>query len=162
MLAIWPAVREADPSASLDIYYDWALFKQLDPDGFAKMTKMLSDVADQGVVFHGGVSQPVLHAAMRRAGVWAYPHDGDIETFCITGVKMLASGCTPVTTTAGALPEILGAYGDRATLENFKTTLVSRLLFGSSRAERAEMRAYALKRFSWSTVAENFLRAMRA
>lgn len=107
VLAVWPFVRKAIPDATLDIYYDWSQYKKLQPEAYEETKKLVEALKEDGVTYHGGVSQPELNEAMRRSSVWAYPNSGDIETYCITAVKMQACGVIPVCWAAGALPEVV-------------------------------------------------------
>jgi glycosyltransferase involved in cell wall biosynthesis len=178
LLTLWPAVRKAVPDATLDIYYDWTLFRKLKPEDCAVMEKLLADVMTEcsdasgstdgggvadggGITYHGGVDQPTLHAAFRRASIWAYPHyDSEIETFCISGIKALASGCMPVTANTGALPEVLLNHGVRVPRNEFQAVLIGALLSTVSPSARAAMRESALSRYDWKVVAAMFLKAM--
>ncbi len=163
LLTMWPAVRRAVPDATLDIYYDWTLFRKLKPEDCAVMERLLAETSAEagGVTYHGGVDQPTLHAAFRRASVWGYCHyDSEIETFCITAVKALASGCMPVTANTGALPEVLLNYGVRVPRNEFQAVLIGALLSTVSPAARAAMRESALSRYDWKVVAAMFLKAM--
>lgn len=164
VLEVWPAVREAIPDARLDIYYDWNLVKVGKPALYAELVEAVEALKDDGVRYLGGVAQPVLHAAMKQAGVWAYPTVGEIETFCITAVKMLAAGVTPVANAAGALPEILGSSVEtvplvdgRTDLDAFGARLISALREPDPLARRQARRVEMLGRFAWSVTAQRLL-----
>ncbi len=132
---------------------------------------MLEKLRPLGVRYHGGIAQPELHAIMRKAGVWAYPNIGEVETFCITAVKMLAAGVDPVATAAGALPEVLDreciALADDGTVNvaRFQDALIDALLAPASEGARLAGRQSALDRFAWEKTAdrlENVLRDLKA
>lgn len=163
----WPAIREAVPAATLDIYYDWTSFRHLCPEAAERLTAKVEALAGEGVTFIGGVSQPVLHAAMRRAGTWCYPNSGRIETSCITAMKIMASGCWPIAAQGGALPETLGGRvvpglydatidtaGGRAALRD---ALIGALLKPEPFAERLVMHLEAVERYDWRVTAGKFL-----
>lgn len=159
LLEIWPAVRLKVPDATLDIYYDWSMIKRHKPGLYKHLMEKLGALADLGVVYHGGVSQPVLHEAMRRAGIWAYPNTGDVETFCITAVKALATGLDVIATDAGALPEVLNRpcsplVDGAVDLEAFCAELVAHLLSPALEGSRLAGRQDALQRYSWKTTAK--------
>ena len=123
-------------------------------DGFPCVAS-LDDLRDQGVVYHGGVDHTTLHAAMRKSSVWLYPTSGDAETFCITALKMQASGVWPVTSEAGALPEVV-MHGDVG--GDILTNVIERLTdHGVSVKQRQAMRAAVLADYSWDKAADNLL-----
>ncbi len=160
LLEVWPAVRNAVDDATLDIYYDWGMVKRHKPALYASLMARIDELRPLGVRYHGGVAQPVLHDLMRRAGVWAYPNIGEVETFCITAVKALAAGMEPVATAAGALPEVL----DRECLalqpdglvdtEDFCDALIEALDNPAEEGARRAGRESALKRYSWPVTAK--------
>lgn len=192
LLDLWPRIQAAVPGASLRIYYDWKNAAWLKPelvDGLHAHLKFLETyevpradgegVVKMDVKYEGGVSHQALHDAMRAAGVWAYPHNGGAadsdgpspETFCISAVKACATGCYPVTTNAGALPEVLcggaQAFFDPANEATWKDVFVEYVVHalelgahGLLLGERAAMREKALARFSWDMTAERFSRVI--
>jgi len=163
LFAVWDDVKKEVPDATLDIYYDWTTIKRLKPELYSTLQQELERLHPKGVRYKGGVAQPVLHDAFRRAGVWAYPNTGDVETFCITSVKALATGCDPVANAAGALPEVLGlpcvpltdaGDTDRAL---FTEGLVLALRSPPTEQERQDGRMEALSRFSWGATSGRLL-----
>ena len=117
------------------------------------------------MTFHGGVDQPTLHAAMRRASVWAYANTGDVETYCITAVKMQAAGVIPVATDAGALREVIchdvelfpaSDLPERA--EDFVQGIIDALQVPPTVDERLSVRRFALEHFDWAATAKSLLR----
>lgn len=172
LLRVWPDIVRKVPDAHLDIYYDWTSFDALRPEESRELRLAIDEANVRGstITRHGGVSHDELHAAFRRAGVWAYPTSGDVETFCITAVKAVASGCNIVASNAGALAEVLdGDVVERLTDkildtpegdELFKRSLINALTQGSSLEERQSKRRRILERFAWANVASRFARVI--
>ena len=69
----------------------------------------LRDEAPPNVTLTGWVEQDVLNEQMRRASVYvqASAHEG----FGMSVAEAMLAGCIPVTTRAGALPEVVGDAG---------------------------------------------------
>ncbi len=69
----------------------------------------LRDQAPPNVTLTGWVEQEVLNEQMRRASVYvqASAHEG----FGLSVAEAMLAGCIPVTTRAGALPEVVGDAG---------------------------------------------------
>jgi glycosyltransferase involved in cell wall biosynthesis len=164
LLEEWPAIKEAVPEATLDIYYSWKSFQQLQPENFELLSNAVKNLEGLGVRHLGGVDQPTLHEAMRKASVWAYPNDGRIETFCISAVKSQACGLTPVTTDAGALGEVVLEPGHipEAIIDTeegrriFRDRIIEALKNPETDTVREERRKRALEKFSWDKVARMF------
>ncbi len=160
VLGMWPEIRAAIPDATLDIYYDWKPIQAGKAQLYARLMRKLGELAGEGVTHHGGVSQPELHEAMRQASVWLYPTEGDVETFCITAVKMQACGVWPIVSSEGALPEVV-LGGERFTSTPTFPEVVPWMLAEAigllrdepSHDERVELRAKVLERFTWSKAA---------
>ncbi len=167
LLDMWPDVRSAVPDATLDIYYDWTNFRQRQPEFFERLIEKVHALSEHGVQLHGGVDHPTLHAAFRRANVWAYPYvGGGVETFCITAVKAVASGCVPLIFPDDALPETLGRITSpmmATDAESFCLTLRNLLMTDMFDVEyRKEVRARALAAYGWDKVAEEFVALFQA
>jgi len=168
VLEEWTKIKERAPEATLDIYYDWSQFAKIQPEFHALMVKQLAELEGQGVRHIGGVDQPTLHEAMRKASVWIYPNTGKIETFCISCVKAQACGLTCITTDAGALGEVLldGQFIPEAEIdtEAGRAKMVDLAVAALNSPEpsdvREERRKKALEKFSWRNVAKMFERVL--
>ena len=190
LLRAWRDIKARCPEATLDIYYDWAGASWVKPDLVARLHEMIDNLNQNawpredghGVVsgdvrLMGGVNHATLHAAMRRAGVWAYPHEGggpeseapSPETFCISVVKAEACGCYPVTTMAGAIHEVTFSAkvlpvdeGGFVATDEVVDAVCDRIERGREPAQRyrAAMRESALRNWSWARTAERFEEAL--
>lgn len=184
LLAVWSDVLAAVPDAKLDVYYDWAGFEAKFPEDARKLREAIGilnsrrEGEEPSITVHGGVDHETLHAAFRRAAVWAYSTKGPVETFCITAVKAMASGCLPVVSDAGALAEVTGrasgmpwaacpaGLNDETVdteegLALFKEALIAQLNNSMSYDDRAAMREWAITKYNWSSVAERFAAVIR-
>jgi glycosyltransferase involved in cell wall biosynthesis len=121
VLEIWPLIRAEFPHAELHVFYD--------PQGlerFAKMgptdvpflqelqrrsiyeLEMMVKLKGHGVFFRGSVSREEMQREMAKAEILAYPSDAVrfTETFGVTVLEAMASGCVPVLCYADAFPEL--------------------------------------------------------
>jgi glycosyltransferase involved in cell wall biosynthesis len=106
LLKMWPSIRLAVPTATLDVYYGWESWVALqgEDDFYERMERLFQDLKGSGVTVHGRVSHEELARAMGEIQVWAYPTEF-AEIHCITALKAQEAGCYPVVTNVGALPE---------------------------------------------------------
>jgi glycosyltransferase involved in cell wall biosynthesis len=158
LLDKWPEIKAACPKAYLDIYYDWSMLKNAQPELHADIVKRLQAVEHLDVKHHGGVGHEELYEAMASASVWAYSHfeNTDVETFCISAVKATALQCQVVTAPFGALPEVApeatfisdpGLYA-AAVIEALNNPEPEEVLAGKAKR--------ILDRFDWNPVATRF------
>lgn len=159
LLTAWPEVKRVCPEARLDIYYDWSMFSKMQPDEHEKLVAQYESVKHLDVAHLGGVDHATLHKALKTANVWAYSHYDNVtvETSCISAMKAKASGCFPLTSPHGALPETLGTYGKMVEDPNdYAKELILQLMNPLSEMERDAMRFDAIERHSWRSVAVGF------
>lgn len=169
LLDVWSEIEDVVPQASLDIYYDWTAFKDGLPNDYTRIKEKMDRLrgAGRNVAYYGGVDQPTLHAAMRKAGVWAYPNQGEVETYCITAVKMQAAGVWPVASDAGALREVISREVPLFPAERlqaadgpaaFADLVITALREPPSIEQRFMLRRFAVERFSWAETAKRLLK----
>jgi glycosyltransferase involved in cell wall biosynthesis len=112
LLQLFPKIREQVPDAELHIFYGFYNWKKMaqqannriELEKIARFEALIEAQKDKGVTYHGRVPEPQLAKEFAKAKVWAYP-SWFTETYCITALMAQASGCIPVTTELGALPE---------------------------------------------------------
>lgn len=93
LLTIWPQIKEAVPTASLDIYYGRETYTNTNID---HIVKLIEDSKDLDVTERGRVDHTTLRKEMSRAGFLLYPYQGSSETFCINVATASCVGCLPI------------------------------------------------------------------
>jgi glycosyltransferase involved in cell wall biosynthesis len=159
LLRMWPAVKGTVPQARLDIYYDWSMLEMMQPEKYDEVASLYESVKHLDVKHHGGVGHAQLHAALRRANVWAYSHfeSPEVETFCISAVKALAAGATVLTVPNGALLEVTAGDATMVTnVEDYQKALIGFLQKPEPAQIRREKAWRAVARYGWKSVAERF------
>jgi glycosyltransferase involved in cell wall biosynthesis len=174
---IWPEVRKAVPDATLDVYYGWTGFDEVNKDNpermgwKEKLLNMQSQLADKGVTNHGKIGHGQIVREIYKSGVWAYPSPFP-EVYCITGVKAQAGGAWPVVSDYAALRDTV-QYGDKQPmpnydeqsragkweykdLEEYRDKLIHRLKNPPTREERTEMMKWARNNMSWEATAKGW------
>ena len=122
LLRMWTRIKELEPKATLDVYYDTKKWLDLVQDlihrGYYVNTgdraQRLMDFMkafstwDSGVTFHGGVGQWKLAHAQLASSVMVYPCDPvqPTEGFSMSCLEGITAGCYLVTSTADALSEL--------------------------------------------------------
>jgi hypothetical protein len=112
LLKMWPRIRRAFPSATLDIFYGWEGCMKLGTGNSPSWTKHYRKVRtefvalqwQEGVVSRGRVNHAVLAREFQRASALLYP-TSFAECGCLTVAKARAAGCVPVTTKYAGLAE---------------------------------------------------------
>ena len=117
---------------------------------------LLRDLGGPNVEYTGHVSDEELATWYRRSSVYvqASRHEG----FGMSLAEAMLAGCIPVTTTAGALPEVVGGIGvqiDRADPEQIADAVREALALHAG--ERARARQRILDRFPVSARREGLL-----
>jgi glycosyltransferase involved in cell wall biosynthesis len=159
LLAMWPAIKNEVPDATLDVYYGFELFDTTpwgrSEKGRTWKAMMQSLLAQDGIVDHGRVGSDEVAKAYMKADVWAYPTDFP-EIDCITATKAMAAGAIPVTTDYAALKERNQGVMVKSTdaLDVFKDELISLLKDDARKAELREK--IDVSNYDWNTVASRW------
>lgn len=134
LLELWPAIKEKEPDATLDIFYGWNSFDMVHKKNPEQMKwkwsviRMLNDLSELGVKEHGRVSHEELADRFREAKVWAYPTEFN-EIHCITALKAQEAACIPVTTGCYALKETVVNNKYTVECEDISTNTTKRAEF---------------------------------
>jgi glycosyltransferase involved in cell wall biosynthesis len=180
VLQMWPEIRRAVPTASLDVYHGFDAVYYAMADCYPRLrdieTAIVRLLDQDGVTLHGMVGQDVLAEGFARAGVWVYPTECP-ETSCITAMKALAMGCLPVTSGYAVLGETLGGrdYGpvhptrriteSRWRLWRFRRQVIASMRRGASPAiaeQRLEWSQWARQRYAWPAIARDWMALFHA
>ena len=115
----------------------------------------------RGVFYHGIANNSTIRLALRDMHFFVMPSDF-LETFCISAVEAMASGCRIVAPGIGALPEIVGDFGrlyERSCsgidhTSSFLSVLNEEFAhpWGGSTDLRERQVAFVGARYSWSTI----------
>lgn len=174
---IWPDVRKAVPDATLDVYYGWKSFDEVNKDNPERMAwkkkllTMEAELESQGVTNHGKIGHTQIVKEIYKSGVWAYPSPFP-EVYCITGVKAQAGGAWPVISDYAALKDTV-QYGDKQPmpnydkhsragkweykdLEEYRDKLIHRLKNPPTKEDRTEMMKWARNNMSWEATAKEW------
>lgn len=111
LLTLWPAIRQVEPEAELHVFYGWENIDRMIAGGDVGMMNfkqaVLSHLDQPGVFNRGRLPQDELAKELLSSDLWLYP-TSFLEVFCINAVEAMAAGLYPVTSQAGALPEVIG------------------------------------------------------
>lgn len=177
---IWPDVKKAVPQATLDIYYGWESYVNMNkdnpsnqPGGMAWM-RMMQDWEKKldGVTDHGKIGQKEIVREIFKSGVWAYPCPFP-EIYCITAIKAQAGGAIPVSSDFAALAETV-QYGtrihmtaqdentpvvhwDKDNVLKYKKALIHMLKHPEKQEKiRKDMMSWARRVPTWASVAQQW------
>lgn len=179
LLEAWPRIKDAEPRATLDVYYEIQRFFEMWRQSMATAVMypfMLDAVArldtaidrvkhGYGVTFHGASPQQVVADRATTAGVMVYPCDPLMftEGFGTAVLEGWCAGAEVVTTDADAFGEI---YSDKFELMSYlriTDELVPRTLAALKRAqaqapnsERATELRRRLEEHSWKRAGERW------
>jgi glycosyltransferase involved in cell wall biosynthesis len=166
LLDIWPEVKAAVPTATLDAYYGWHSFDAVNrdnPERMAWKATMVQRMKElKGVTERGRIGQNDLNKEIFKAGVFAYPSFFP-EVNCITAQKAQAGGAWPVTSNFAALNDVV-LFGDKIDMgkfeaediEKYKQALIHRLKNPPTDKEREEMMRVARETFDWANTARQW------
>lgn len=107
LLEMFPRLKSNFPELSLHVFYgfyNWeeAIKARKNPEEMAMLQKIKNLMLQDGVVYHGRVSQKQLALEQSKSSIWAYP-TWFTETYCITALEAMLSGAIPVVTPVAAL-----------------------------------------------------------
>ncbi len=150
LASIWPAVKEAFPRASLDVYYGWQHWGQLSAEKEAELRKKISALKSLNVQEHGLVSHKELTDAYARTSFWTYPCILP-ETFCITAIKAQLAGAVPVILEGSALSETVRHGYSCSQRSEYLALLLDALKQAEtiSLQDRSKMGEFILNEFTW-------------
>lgn len=167
LLQVFPRIREAVPSATLDLYTSMAVYGVDAAADRAEFGALYAQADQPGVRLLGSVPQAELSHALLGAGLLAYPNHF-AETSCIAALEAQAAGCPVVTSARGALPETVAdgesgwcLPGDphSAAYQDAFVEAVVTLLRDTDRwnAFSAAGRARVLEHYTWDRIAGEWL-----
>jgi glycosyltransferase involved in cell wall biosynthesis len=94
------------PGLSVDVFSGMGVYRGDDTD-FLPLYRRIA--AHGAMRHHGSVGQEALSRALLGISILAYPNTYP-ETFCLSAIEAMASGCLVVSGAHGALPEVTGGF----------------------------------------------------
>jgi glycosyltransferase involved in cell wall biosynthesis len=168
LLKIFPEIRRHRPTAVLDVFSSMKVYGWSSEED-RKSYGAIYDAANQdGVTWHGSVSQPDLFRSLTQTGLLLYPNTFD-ETSCIAAIEAQAAGCVVITSARAGLKETVAhgetgicIPGEPQTLE-YQRTFVDAVLGVMSNPElfarlSAAARTRARGFYSWDLIAAEWTR----
>lgn len=173
LLKAWPLVKQQQPKATLDVFYDmqkW--FDIIDQARAHNRILITTERADQvraglrgcegmDVTVHGGVSQSVLAKAQLAASVGVASLDvvAPTEGFGMTMLEYLAAGLSPIAGDIDAFPELWASCATLLEGPHVPDVLADAVMAAFADAPRARQEGPKLaKRFGWDILAKHWER----
>jgi len=102
LLQMFPHWKKEFPELNLHVFYgfdNWRkIIQQRGNDGQVEHLRSIETLMDQdGVHFHGRISQKQLAQEQMKASLWVYPTEFK-ETYCITANEAMIAGAVPICT----------------------------------------------------------------
>ena len=173
LLEQWWRIRECNSDASLYVAYGFNNMKVIadanPSDWRNEYQAHLESMLDQpGVHVLGRLPQDALYKEWFKTGIWAHPTDFP-ETSCITCMEAQACGAFPVTNDLWALKDNVGhgwmvqGVPQKSELVRHNWLRSLQLAFetlnvGFIEREHKEMQEWALDRFDWERIADQWQR----
>lgn len=174
LLEQWWRIREFNPDAKLAVAYGFnnmEIITTANPGDWRKeYQSRLEDLLGQpGIEVLGRVPQDRLYREWQKTGLWAHPTDFP-ETSCITCMEAQALGAFPVTNDLWALRDNVG-HGWMVQgmpqkselirhnwLNSLREAMSTKDVYGWQTKEgaREEMREWALNRFDWERICDQW------
>lgn len=165
ILRNWFRIKEAVPEATLRVFYG---FENADKIGTPALRALKAECLEllkqDGCSWRGRIGQHDLYKEWAQAAVWFYPSDWP-ETSCISCMDAQALGAVPVTNRYWAVAENV-RYGclhegipQKSPLvgANMIRDVISLLTDPPDDATRTAMQNWALARFDWERVVDQWL-----
>lgn len=162
LLEVW---KKLDPQdAELHIWSGTRLWGENGSD--RRFYHLFAEAADtKGVFYHGIAENRLIRKALLEMHFLLMPSDF-LETFCISAVEAMASGCRVLAPAIGALPEVVGEFGwlyrhqhdKNAHAEIFVEILNSefRLPWKGDTCMRERQIEHVKQEYSWNVICEQW------
>jgi predicted O-methyltransferase YrrM len=157
LLQMWPQILDAHPDATLDIYSDvngeWV--NRIEPEIMKEVRKLLFNLRDSNIKYHGWVNKSELAYAWKTAEYWFYPCVF-METFCLTALEAALTKTVVIANDLAALQNTVGDRGlvipGNAKEKEWQEKAISELLkLMADNPESEERRERFIKRnYEWA------------
>ena len=169
LLKSFSRAKEVVPNLEMHCYYGWSGFDlRMSQDVTGELKRQKASIErllmQEGVTFHGKVSQAELFNAYLQSGIWCY-QTMYFEVFCCCAAEAQACGCVPIFNPLWALRDNVkhgvaihgDAWKDRLVMTRYAYEL-ARMATAPAVQEkiREEMMPWAREQFSWERVVDQF------
>ena len=152
LLHHWPEIKRRVPEAELHCYYGWETADLLGAtktkEGAEFKEKIMQQIQELGVIWHGRISQHALRKEMLSAGVLTYSCT-HLEENCISSTLCQAAGAWPVVHAIGALDQTT-VFGWKTDAGKFVDCVVDA---ANTHQGRETMMQWARKNVTWDYTA---------
>lgn len=100
---IFKRVRAKLPSATFDVYGGAKLWGQVE----SEYEYLYGPMREAGINYHGLVSKEILNEVYKTRSVYFSPRCDHIETFGLSVIEAMASGCVPICSKKGNLTNLI-------------------------------------------------------
>lgn len=100
---IFQKVRNIISTASLNVYGGGSLWK----DGNPSYQQTYNNLLDAGINYHGLVERQEIVNAFKTSEIYFLPRSEYTETFGLSVIEAMASGCVPILNKNGNLPNLI-------------------------------------------------------
>jgi glycosyltransferase involved in cell wall biosynthesis len=175
LLRAFPLIKEEIPYAKLEIYSGMNLYSRDEQDvKFESLYEIARNTPD--VTYSPAIDQATLAEKLAKAAIFSYPCTYE-ETFCTALVNAMGTGCYPIITTLGPLPEVSLGFGRTINIKrytnpdefivNYANEVITtfRHLEANDKSLGAEIEAmitYTRNYYNWNYISEEWLDLFRS
>ncbi|MDM7325703.1 MAG: glycosyltransferase family 4 protein [Thermosynechococcus sp. Uc] len=112
LLELMPSLEVTHPAIRLNVYSSMKVYQTNNEEDWQRYGNLYQRCHElPNVNYIGSLPQPELAQVLRSTAIWAYTNTF-AETFCISALEAMASGCYIITSEFGALPETTAGFAD--------------------------------------------------
>lgn len=116
---IWKRIVAKHPDAKLKVFSSMRLYGQDDPEHYKELYREINQLPNAQHFYPVEHKELALH--LRDAAFFLYPNTWE-ETSCVSLIEAMRSGCVPIITDVGALPETSHGFGKMVAMTGVNTT----------------------------------------
>jgi len=116
---IWKKIIAKHPDAKLKVFSSMKLYGQEDTEQYKKLYETINRLPNANHYYP--IEHKELATHLRDAAFFLYPNTWE-ETSCVSLIEAMRSGCIPIISDIGALPETAYGFGKIIDLQGINTT----------------------------------------